>query len=256
MQHDIEFTRTTPFAHKAPEAPTPLEAKVAALNATFKTAGARSVLKASLDGADIGRVALVSSFGADSVVLLHMASIIDKSLPIIFIDTEMLFHETLVYQAQLTIDLGLWNVRIIRPDEHEVNARDPKGDLYQRSTKACCTLRKTRPLSRALEGFDGWITGRKRFQSGTRAQLDYFEAEEDTGRIKVNPLAHWSLEDIKAYMEANDLPRHPLISKGFPSIGCAPCTSKVADGEDPRSGRWRGSDKTECGIHLGKGSPA
>lgn len=253
MQHDIEFTRTTPFANKAPEAPTAHVDKVSGLNAIFKTAGARSVLKASLDNADLGRVALVSSFGADSVVLLHMASIIDKSLPVIFIDTGMLFHETLIYQAQLTIDLGLWNVRIIRPDEHETNARDPKGDLYQSSTHACCSLRKTRPLNRALEGFDGWISGRKRFQSGTRAQLDYFEAEE-TGRIKVNPLAHWSLEDIKAYMDVNDLPRHPLISKGYPSIGCAPCTSKVAEGDDPRSGRWSGSAKTECGIHLGVGA--
>ncbi|MDG1429926.1 MAG: phosphoadenylyl-sulfate reductase [Paracoccaceae bacterium] len=254
MQHDIDFTRTTPFTYKAPEAPTALEDKVSGLNTIFKTAGARSVLKASLDNADLGRVALVSSFGTDSVVLLHMASIIDKSLPVIFIDTEMLFHETLVYQAQLTIDLGLWNVRIIRPDEHEVHARDPNGNLYQSSTQACCALRKTRPLNRTLEGFDSWISGRKRFQSGTRAQLDYFEAEEETGRIKVNPLAHWSLEDIKAYMDANDLPRHPLISKGYPSIGCAPCTSKVAEGDDPRSGRWSGSTKTECGIHLGAGA--
>jgi len=254
MQHDIEFTRATPLIQQGAQMPSPLGAKVNALNATHKSASARAVLKASLDTANIGRVALVSSFGADSAVLLHMVSTIDKSVPIIFIDTEMLFHETLVYQAQLTIDLGLWNVRIIRPDEHEVHARDPHGDLHTRSTRACCALRKTRPLIRALDGFDGWITGRKRFQSGTRAQLAYFEAEENTGQVKVNPLAHWSLEDIKTYMSTNALPRHPLISKGFPSIGCAPCTSKVAHGDDPRSGRWRGTDKTECGIHFGQGS--
>lgn len=253
MQHDIEFTRITPIIGKAPEIITPLQDKAAELNARFKTAGARTLLQASLAKGNLGRVALVSSFGADSVVLLHMASKIDKSVPVIFLNTEMLFHETLAYQAQLTIDLGLWNVRIIRPDEHQVAARDPNGDLHATSTKACCELRKTRPLNNALQGFDGWITGRKRFQSGTRATLDFFEAEEETGRIKVNPLAHWSLDDIKNYMEANDLPRHPLIAKGFPSIGCEPCTSKVAEGDDPRSGRWRGSDKTECGIHFGNG---
>lgn len=249
MQHDFEFTRTTSTLGKAPEVLTPAQDKANELNARYQTAGARTILKAAL-GKEIGRTALVSSFGADSVVLLHMASVIDKSIPVIFLNTEMLFEETLAYQAQLTIDLGLWNVRIIRPDEHEVNARDPKGTLYQTSTQACCELRKSRPLARALEGYDGWITGRKRFQSGTRAALDFFEAEEGTGRIKVNPLANWSIEDIKNYMDANDLPRHPLIAKGFPSIGCEPCTTKVTEGEDPRAGRWRGSEKTECGIHF------
>ncbi len=251
MQHDFLFTRTTPTLGKAPEALTPLQDKAAELNARYKTAGARTVLKASLNGPDFGRVAMVSSFGADSVVLLHMVSIIDKSTPVIFLNTEMLFPETLAYQAQLTIELGLWNVRIIRPDEHEVNARDPKGDLHLKSTSACCALRKTRPLNRALEGFDSWVTGRKRFQSGTRAALDFFEAEEATGRIKVNPLADWSIKDIAAYMEANNLPKHPLIEKGYPSIGCEPCTSEVKAGEDARAGRWRGLEKTECGIHLG-----
>ena len=250
MQHDFQFTRDNPSLIEAPEDLTPLQDKAAELNARFKTAGARTVLKASLNSADFERTALVSSFGADSVVLLHMASIIDKSLPVIFVNTEMLFPETIDYQAKLTIELGLWNVRIVRPDEHEVNARDPHGDLHLNSTSACCALRKTRPLQRALEGFDTWITGRKRFQSGTRAGLDFFEAEDATGRIKVNPLASWSINDIASYMEANDLPKHPLIEKGYPSIGCEPCTSEVKAGEDARAGRWRGLNKTECGIHL------
>lgn len=250
MQHDFQFTRTNPSLIEAPEALSPLQTKAAELNARFKTAGARTILQASLNSADFGRTALVSSFGADSVVLLHMASVIDKSLPVIFVNTEMLFPETIEYQSKLTIELGLWNVRIVRPDEHEVNARDPNGNLHLNSTRACCALRKTRPLQRALEGFDTWITGRKRFQSGTRAALDFFEAEETTGRIKVNPLATWSIQDIASYMEANNLPRHPLIEKGYPSIGCEPCTSEVKAGEDARAGRWRGLNKTECGIHL------
>ena len=130
---------------------------------------------------------------------------------------------------------------------------DPDGTLHQRDTDACCTLRKTVPLQQALKAFDGWITGRKRFQTGKRAALDFFEAEAGTGRIKVNPLAHWAPEDVKAYMIENRLPRHPLVAEGYPSIGCAPCTSPVAPGEDPRAGRWRDQEKDECGIHFVNG---
>ena len=108
-------------------------------------------------------------------------------------------------------------------------------------------------MQRALDGFGGWITGRKRFQGSTRSTLEFFEAEDGTGRIKVNPLAHWAPEDLRTYMEENRLPRHPLVARGYPSIGCAPCTTRVNDGEDPRSGRWRGQDKTECGIHFVNG---
>ncbi len=131
---------------------------------------------------------------------------------------------------------------------------DPDGTLHQFNTDACCAVRKVEPLERALSKFDGWITGRKRYQSGTRGTVDFFEAEGET-RIKVNPLAHWGREDLEEYMVENRLPRHPLVAKGYPSIGCAPCTSPVKPGEDPRSGRWRGSEKTECGIHFIDGKP-
>ncbi len=161
----------------------------------------------------------------------------------------MLFPETLAYQADLSERLGLENVRIIHAAEDQVAREDPDGTLNQFDTDACCDLRKTRPLQRALSGFDGWITGRKRFQGATRATLEFFEADGPT-RIKVNPLAHWAPEDVRAYMDENRLPRHPLVARGYPSIGCAPCTSPVAPGEDPRAGRWRGQDKNECGIHI------
>ena len=230
-----------------------LAARVETLNSRNKDAKAADILRAAITDPTAGRVALVSSFGADSVVLLHMLSEIDRSVPVLFIDTQMLFPETISYQAKLTEELGLWNVRIIRTDEHEVAARDPDGTLHNRDIDACCDLRKTRPLNRALEGFDGWITGRKRYQAGTRALLDFFEAEETTGRIKVNPLAHWTAQDVQEYMIRNELPKHPLIARGYPSIGCSPCTSPVASGEDPRSGRWRGQEKTECGIHFANG---
>jgi len=222
------------------------EEKVAALNNRYRHHSATDVMQGALR--DAGRIALVSSFGAESVVLLHMAAVVDKSTPVLFIDTEMLFTETLEYQQEVTERLGLRNVRVIRAAD--IAEKDPYGALRFSDTDACCALRKTIPLQRALDGYDGWITGRKRFQSSTRAALDFFEVEDGTGRIKVNPLAHWAPEDVRAYMDENRLPRHPLVAQGYPSIGCWPCTSKVEEGEDPRSGRWRDSQKDECGIHF------
>jgi phosphoadenosine phosphosulfate reductase len=212
-----------------------------------------SVLEHALRDPQAGKLALVSSFGAESVVLLHMVSVTRRDTPVIFIDTAMLFAETLVYQQELAERLNLSDLRIIRADQADLKAQDPDATLHQRDTDACCALRKTVPLQEALAGFDGWITGRKRFQSGTRATLDFFEVEEETGRIKVNPLAHWTPEDIRTYMDENRLPRHPLVARGYPSIGCMPCTTPVKPGEDPRSGRWRDQDKTECGIHFVNG---
>ncbi|MCE8510757.1 phosphoadenylyl-sulfate reductase [Ruegeria pomeroyi] len=225
-----------------------LTQKVAALNARYKHHSATDVMHGALREA--GNIALVSSFGAESVVLLHMAAVIDRQVPVLFIDTQMLFAETLVYQQEVSERLGLRNVHVIRADADDMARDDPYGALRLRDTDACCTLRKTIPLQRALSGYDGWITGRKRFQAGTRAALDFFEVEDGTGRIKVNPLAHWAPEDVRAYMEENRLPRHPLVAQGYPSIGCAPCTSPVAPGEDPRAGRWRNQTKEECGIHF------
>ncbi|WP_417605532.1 phosphoadenylyl-sulfate reductase [Primorskyibacter flagellatus] len=246
--------RDTPV-HAGAHAPereslTDLRARVAELNMRYRHHGATTVLRAALDDPLAGDLALVSSFGAESVVLLHLLAVTDRSTPVLFIDTQLLFAETLVYQQELSERLGLTDVRIIRASDEDLAQRDPYGALRFSDTDACCDLRKTVPLNRALSGFDGWITGRKRFQSGTRAAMDFFEAEEDTGRVKVNPLAHWAPDDVRAYMEENRLPRHPLVAQGYPSIGCAPCTSKVAPGEDPRAGRWRGQHKTECGIHL------
>ena len=228
-----------------------LAARVAELNARYKHHSATEVRHGALK--DAGKIALVSSFGAESVVLLHMAAIMDRSVPVLFIDTQMLFAETLVYQTEVSERLGLRNVQIIHAAESELKRLDPDRTLHQFDTDACCDLRKTVPLNNALSGYDGWITGRKRFQSGTRAALDFFEVEAATGRIKINPLAHWAPEDVKNYMEENRLPRHPLVAKGYPSIGCAPGTSPVKPGEDPRAGRWRDQDKDECGIHFVNG---
>lgn len=229
-----------------------LEARVATLNQRYANHGATAVLERALSDEDVGRIALVSSFGAESVVLLHMVATLDVSTPVLFIDTQMLFPETLAYQTEVSAQLGLTDMRVIRARPDAVAAHDPEGLLHKSDTDACCDLRKTEPLERALSTFDAWITGRKRFQSGSRATLDFFESEEGR-RIKVNPLAHWTPQDVQDYMINNRLPRHPLISKGYPSIGCAPCTSKVAPGEDPRAGRWRNQEKEECGIHFVNG---
>lgn len=196
-----------------------------------------------------GGIALVSSFGADSVVLLHMIARIEPELPILFLDTGRLFEETLAYRRELAARLGLRDVRDVRPEAGALAAADADGTLHARDPDRCCALRKTEPLEAALAGFSAWITGRKRYQSALRAELPLFE-EDGAGRIKVNPLVAWGRAEVAAYLDRWALPRHPLVARGYPSIGCAPCTSPVAAGEDDRAGRWRDQEKTECGIHL------
>jgi len=237
-------------------APMPLEDRAAALNRRFRNQSATAVMDHALTR--LGHIALVSSFGAESVVLLHMAAVIDRNVPVLFIDTEMLFAETLVYQQDVAERLRLQNVRVIRADRARLFEADTENLLHLHDPDACCALRKTEPLQDALRGFDGWITGRKRYQGGKRAALDFFEVDRPADavpRIKVNPLAHWTTADLRDYMAENRLPRHPLVSKGYPSIGCAPCTHPVAPGENARAGRWKGQDKDECGIHFVDGKP-
>lgn len=197
------------------------------------------------------RFALVSSFGAESAVLLHIASEVSKDIPVLFLDTGKLFGETKRYRDRLIEDFGLTDVRTLSPDVNQINAKDPKGALWASDTNACCYIRKVMPLSQALEGFEGWASGRKRFQGGVRSLLPHFEASD--GRVKVNPLAFWTKEDVVDYREQHGIPQHPLVSEGFASIGCMPCTDRVEDGESERAGRWRGQTKTECGIHLTMG---
>lgn len=214
------------------------------LNARFRDAPAEEALAVALDRYE-GRIALVSSFGAEAAVLLHMLSRIDPGVPVLLLDTLLLFPETLDYQQELSAHLNLRNVRRITPDERP----DPDRSLHTRDSQACCDLRKVAPLQKALEAFSAVITGRKRFQTGQRTALARFE--HDSCHLKVNPLADWSASQIAAYFEAHALPRHPLVSKGYASIGCAPCTSPVAPGEHPRAGRWRSEARQECGIHFG-----
>ena len=208
-----------------------------------------ALIRFALEGPLRGKVALVSSFGAESAVLLDMVATIDPATPVIFLDTGKLFAETLSYQNHLCRHLGLTDVRSIRPDPADLLRYDPRGKLATSDPDLCCHIRKTEPLDLALEGFCGWITGRKRFQGGRRVDLQAIEHDLSANLIKFNPLAHWSLEDVRHYRRLRQLPLHPLATKGYGSIGCAPCTMPTSDQDGPRSGRWQGIDKQECGIH-------
>ena len=219
------------------------------LDADLRDAHPSAILREAL--ATFGdRIALVSSFGAESAVLLHLAAQVDKAIPVLFLDTGMLFAQTLDYRRQLAADLGLTAVRDLRPSFEDLALNDPGGELWKRDTDACCYIRKVSPLDGALTDFDAWITGRKRFHGGGRLRLPVIE--EADGRIKFNPLANWTKAELEAYAEAHGLPAHPLVAMGFPSIGCWPCTDRAEDGADARSGRWAGSQKSECGIHTAR----
>lgn len=223
------------------------------LKLRFAACGARAMLETLVRENNGKRIALVSSFGANSVVLLHLVASVDPSLPVLFIDTGKLFGATRSYRDMLQQRLGLSDVRDIGPQQNHLYERDPAGALWVVDKTACCSLRKVEPFAAALEPFDIWISGRKRYQGGSRSALPLFEAEG--ARLKVNPLANWTAGDIDVYRSAFDLPQHPLVEKGYRSIGCEPCTAPAGAAEGERAGRWRGENKTECGIHQLVQSP-
>lgn len=220
----------------------------ASLNAQMQGRQAEDILRIAIRDLFPGQIALVSSFGAESAVLLHLVAQADKATPVLFLDTGKLFDETLQYRDTLIARLGLADVRVLTPDPKLLAAQDDGGTLWFRDAEACCRIRKVEPLARGLKPFAAWINGRKRFQADTRQHIALVEA--DGSRLKFNPLADWGPAEIEAYFTRHDLPRHPLVGQGYPSIGCAPCTHPVATGEDARAGRWQGSEKTECGIHT------
>ncbi len=224
-----------------------LRLRLEALRAKYANADARTLLKAMIKDEFAGRITTVSSFGSESVVLLHLISEIDPSVPVIFLNTGKLFGETLRYRDRLQEKLGLTDLRALGPHPDDTRTLDPEGTLWARDPDACCNFRKVLPLRRALAGFDAEITGRKRFQ--TQARTAMAPLELNGSRFVVNPLWNWSLDDLKQHILTHELPRHPLVEDGYLSIGCMPCTNRVKDGDDYRSGRWSGIGKDECGIH-------
>ena len=245
---DITRTRAPDRIDTAPRFS---EADAIRLNNLFRGTDTREMLRSVIRDRLAGDLAVVSSFGAESAVLLHLVAEVDRDVPVLFLDTGKHFAETLAYRDTLVAHLGLRDVRVITPDADAIAAKDANGLRWSWDPDGCCAIRKVAPLARAIAPFDATITGRKGFQSATRAGLPRFEIDHSDaqGRLKLNPLATWSAADLAQWFDTHGLPRHPLIAQGYPSIGCAPCTTRVAPGEDPRSGRWKGWDKTECGIH-------
>ena len=219
-----------------------------ALNARFEGVDALTMLKTVFAEGLAGKVAVVSSFGTESAVLLDLVARADRTVPVIFVDTLKMFAETLNYRDTLISRMGFTNSRSVTPDPDVLAKKDETGLRWSYDPDGCCDIRKVEPMNRAKHGLDAWISGRKAFQSTTRQNMPRFEVED--GRLKINPLGDWTKDDLQAYFAEHDLPRHPLEAQGYLSVGCEPCTSKVLPGEDPRAGRWRGWDKVECGIHT------
>jgi len=220
------------------------------LDRALRDAAPAEIIAAALKTVGREHLALVSSFGTESAALLKVMADVDPAIPVVFLDTGWLFEETLAYRDTLIATLGLQDVRSVKPAEEALSRRDPNGDLWFSDPDACCRIRKVEPLARALRPFSAWINGRKRFQGNARAALPV--VEDDGARLKFNPFANVSREDIDAIYASAKLPQHPLVASGFLSVGCMPCTSRGVEGEDARAGRWRGRGKTECGIHTMK----
>ncbi|UZE48440.1 phosphoadenylyl-sulfate reductase [Rhodopseudomonas sp. P2A-2r] len=229
------------------ESATPTEL-VAELEQELRAASPAQIIGAALKVVARDRLAVVSSFGTESAALLKVMSEVDPAIPVIFLDTGWLFAETLAYRDTLIAQLGLRDVRSIKPLDADLDRDDPERDLWFSNPDQCCFIRKVEPLRRSLAPFDAWINGRKRFQGGARAAIPVVEA--DGARLKFNPFANVSREDIELIYASAKLPPHPLTTSGFLSVGCMPCTSRSAPDEDQRAGRWRGKAKTECGIHT------
>jgi len=222
------------------------------LDRALRNASPADVIAAALQAVGREHLAVVSSFGTESAALLKVMADVDAAIPVIFLDTGWLFEETLAYRDTLIATLGLHDVRSIQPLEATLSRKDPDRELWFSNPDTCCRIRKVEPLARALAPFDAWINGRKRFQGGARAAIPVVES--DGARLKFNPFANASREEIAAIYTLANLPPHPLVASGYLSVGCMPCTSRTSPDEDARAGRWRGRPKTECGIHTVKAS--
>ncbi len=226
---------------------------MAALNRRFHAEHPREVIRWTLEESGLERVAIASSFQAESTVVIHLATRIRPDIPVLFLETGFHFAETLAFKERLTALLGLNVIDLV--GEHTVESQEavfgPR--LFERDPVTCCRINKVEPLHRALEGFDAWLTGLRRGAAPTRADAPILALETtDAGRprVKVNPVVTWSRREIWGYLKEHGLPHHPLYDLGYASIGCAPCTRALFPGEEERDGRWAGVHVVECGIHL------
>ena len=223
----------------------PLVDKAHELNAAFVGLTAQQMLSKLLHGGVAGRVAVVSSFGAEAACLLSLVASKDPSTPVVFLDTRKHFAETLDYVDDLMDQLGLTTLVRTRPSPARLAVDDPDGQLHARDADRCCYLRKTIPMIGVLRNYDCILTGRKRFQTADRSTMNIVEVQETW--LRVNPLHDWSREQVLEYLDDRGILQHPLVNQGYASIGCEPCTEPSSD---VRAGRWPRSPKTECGIHI------
>jgi phosphoadenosine phosphosulfate reductase len=226
----------------------PAEAEARISSGRYDDLPAAALVSVMLRQVFRGRIALVSSFGTESAVLLDLVAEVDPTTPVLFLDTGKLFAKTLRYRDALKARLGLTDVRVLHPSARSLEEEDGGGELWRIDTDRCCYLRKVMPLTAGLDGFDAWITGRKCFHGGERGRLSTIETDAG-GKTKINPLANWTPADITTYFANRNLPSHEMEADGYRSIGCIPCTDRANAWEEPRAGRWRHTHKTECGIH-------
>ncbi len=214
-------------------------AELAAVSASLEDAHPSTIIGWAAERFGDGLI-LASSF--EDAVLVHLASSVKPDVEVLFLDTQYHFAETLWFVEEVRSRYRL-NLTVVKPLVEPDN-------LWQRDLEGCCKLRKVEPLARGLAGKAAWMTGLKRVDAPTRANTPIVSWDAARGMVKINPLATWTHEDIAAYAADNELPVNPLSERGYPSVGCWPCTRPVAPGQDPRSGRWAGTSKTECGLHL------
>jgi phosphoadenosine phosphosulfate reductase len=235
-----------------------MEASLSRLQTFYGHLEAEPLLQAMIHDEFKGKIGMVSSFGAGSALLLAMVAEVLPSIPVMFLETGKHFPETLEYVETLKKRLGLTNVQMLKPDPKLLGNIDKSGELWKTQPNRCCWVRKVEPLQRAMKevAFEALITGRKRYQTKERSDMQTIELNED-GQFRINPLAFWIKDMLKAEFKRRDLPEHPLVAQGYLSIGCAPCTRPLKAGEDERAGRWAhtaelpgGEQKVECGIHL------
>ncbi|TXH27519.1 MAG: phosphoadenylyl-sulfate reductase [Mycobacterium sp.] len=183
-------------------------------------------------------------------VLVEMAAKVHPGVDVLFLDTGYHFAETIGTRDAVEAVYGV-NIVNVTPEQTVAEQDQLVGkDLFASDAARCCNLRKVQPLSKALKGYSAWVTGIRRVEAPTRANAPLISFDEAFGLVKINPIAAWSDEQMQEYIEANGILVNPLVDEGYPSIGCAPCTQKPAEGADPRSGRWAGLAKTECGLHA------
>ena len=218
------------------------------LNDDCKNSLPQNILENSINNIFKKKMVYVCSFGTESAIILHMVSEIDKSLPIILLNTNYLFKETIEYKDYLINKFKFSNFKEIYPSIKDLKINDSEGTLWKEDPDLCCNIRKVLPLQKELKKYDAWVSGRKSYHAGERTNLKFFEYINE--KIVVNPLANVNRNFVDSYFKKHDIERHPLFESGYLSLGCTHCTVKTSMIDSPRSGRWNNKTKTECGIHY------